>query len=399
MFSPCQGYRIEGLTDGDSNWSNQPVDPNLKVMPSIYRQNFYGKPHKTYMSYYSPLGPTSISVKKEKDEYYLLICTEKGFEEVRVPKATVYRPTGRKVLGMKPKSLHVITSVRPELTNYNLSKVAGKNIQDELLKVYEPEFSKVMKVGILYCKDGHHDENEMLKNISVNSSPEYIEFLNFLGEKVELKDFKNYSGGLDITNNSSGTHSIFSKYKDVEIMYHVSTMLPFFPSDPKQTERRKHICNDRIVIVFNDGKQAYNPNCIKSKNTQIIILVQPIKPIENSTIGISNDERKCDDTTPISSPVINNPGSPNINSSGTRYKVSIANKNEVPGYGPALPDAPVFNKDEAFRNFLYEKMIAGASSLRNSPVFTGKAQSDKAAVFLNIINKYSKNPTTTIEPL
>lgn len=55
-------------------------------------------------------------------------------------------------------------------------------------------------------------------------------------------------------------------------MYHVATMLPFFPSDPKQSERRKLISLDRVVIIFNDGSKPMSPNCIKSKSTRMYIL-------------------------------------------------------------------------------------------------------------------------------
>lgn len=33
---------------------------------------------------------------------------------------------------------------------------------------------------------------------------------------------------------SAGTHSVYTKYQDREIMFHVSTMLPFSPNDRQQ---------------------------------------------------------------------------------------------------------------------------------------------------------------------
>ncbi|KAF2076369.1 hypothetical protein CYY_002326 [Polysphondylium violaceum] len=418
MFSYSQGFRVEGLTDGDENWKSvAPVDPNLKQIPSIYRQHFYGRPHKTYMSYYSPLGPISMSIKEEKDGYNVLIYTEKGFETLQVPLWSVKRNWYRLLLGMKPTSFHLITSIRPELIEFNLSRVSGKNIQDELLKVYEPEFSKVMKVGVLYCKEGQTEESEMLLNIGTTASPEYNEFLNWLGEKVELKDFPNYNGGLDTTFGNTGTHSIYTKYNDVEIMYHVSTMLPFFPSDLKQIERKKHLGNDRIMIVFSDGKQPYNPGCVKSKQTQIIIMIQPIKDnvvgMSTSSIAISTPmspkvssdnkdeintpyEPESDNSTPIPSDSATTTTTTASKPGVTRYTISIANKTDVPNYGPSLPNPPIFNKDDNFRQFLYEKMIAGAESLRNSPVFVNKTQREKNVVFLDIINKYARKPPPQI---
>jgi hypothetical protein len=64
-------------------------------------------------------------------------------------------------------------------------------------------------------------------------SPDLEDFLNLLGEQVELKDFPHYAGGLDIKSrsfnllfvnelvigNGTGTHSIYTKYHGFEIMW------------------------------------------------------------------------------------------------------------------------------------------------------------------------------------
>lgn len=39
----------------------------------------------------------------------------------------------------------------------------------------------------------------------------------------------------------SGTHSVYTKWKEDEIMFHVSTLLPLYDKDPQQLERKKHI--------------------------------------------------------------------------------------------------------------------------------------------------------------
>ncbi|KAG7246671.1 hypothetical protein CRUP_027692, partial [Coryphaenoides rupestris] len=33
---------------------------------------------------------------------------------------------------------------------------------------------------------------------------------------------------------STGTHSLYTAYQDYEIMFHVSTMLPYMPNNPQQ---------------------------------------------------------------------------------------------------------------------------------------------------------------------
>ncbi|KYQ99904.1 RapGAP/RanGAP domain-containing protein [Tieghemostelium lacteum] len=411
MFSYCKGFRIEGVHDENPLWKDTiPPDPSIKHMPSLYRKHFYGVKHKTFMSYYSPLGPIVLSLKKDKNGFHALIYTEKGCEEVLAPTYTIARTWIRYMLFMKPTSSMVINSIRPELSNYKMIKVPTKDIEDELIKVYEPEFSRVMKVGVLYCKEQQYDETEMLLNIANTASPEYNEFLDWLGEKVELKGFEHYNGGLDTIYGHSGTHSIFSRYNDCEVMFHVSTMLPFIPTDTKQVERKKHLGNDRILIVFNDGRQPYMPNCLKSKQTHIIIHIQPVKgEVAHSSIAISTpisptmDSNNNDSRMPKAnisgdtddSSVIPENGKPLTTttppSSDTKYLVSIANRVDVPLFGTGLPNPPIFKKDETFRKFLFDKMIAGATSLRNSPVFINKTQREKNLIFLNVINKYTRD--------
>lgn len=78
--------------------------------------------------------------------------------------------------------------------------------------------------------------NSLLKLnlISENGSPAFEEFLDFLGQRVRLKGFDQYRGGLDVRGDTTGTHSIYVKYQAHEIMFHVSTLLPFTPSNKQQ---------------------------------------------------------------------------------------------------------------------------------------------------------------------
>jgi len=46
------------------------------------------------------------------------------------------------------------------------------------------------------------------------NSPEFDEFLAILGERVELKNFAGYRGGLDTVNEQTGKTSVYTKYRD-----------------------------------------------------------------------------------------------------------------------------------------------------------------------------------------
>jgi len=49
-------------------------------------------------------------------------------------------------------------------------------------------------------------------------------------------------------------------------MYHVSTLLPHSKANKQQVERKRHIGNDVVVIVFQDGPTpSFKPTTITSK--------------------------------------------------------------------------------------------------------------------------------------
>lgn len=41
-----------------------------------------------------------------------------------------------------------------------------------------------------------------------------------------------------VTADSTGTHSLYTTYKDYELMFHVSTMLPYTPNNRQQVSKR-----------------------------------------------------------------------------------------------------------------------------------------------------------------
>ena len=59
-------------------------------------------------------------------------------------------------------------------------------------------------------------------------------FITTLGERILLKDWKKFRGGLDVRGNMTGAESVYTTHEEHEIMFHVSTMLPFSADDRQQ---------------------------------------------------------------------------------------------------------------------------------------------------------------------
>jgi len=113
-----------------------------------------------------------------------------------------------------------------KLAGVKLHTVKHPNGPKELNSMEQKLLVKGYKFGILYCKPGQKEENEMFAN--TETSKDYEEFLMFLGDKIELFGFEGFRGGLDVKGNTTGKYSIFTKHLGYSIMFHVSTLLPFF---------------------------------------------------------------------------------------------------------------------------------------------------------------------------
>jgi hypothetical protein len=135
---------------------------------------------------------------------------------------------------------------------------------------------KGYKFGVMYSKQGQTTDDEILSNNE--SSAAFEMFLKILGDRVDLRGFEGYNGGLDVRHGSTGAHSVYTKFKEHEVMFHVATLLPYVEGDQQQLEKKRHIGNDVVVIVFQDGDTPFQPDLIKSFFNHVFVVVRPIKP-------------------------------------------------------------------------------------------------------------------------
>ncbi|KAG6462978.1 hypothetical protein O3G_MSEX013579 [Manduca sexta] len=136
----------------------------------------------------------------------------------------------------------------------------------------------------------------------------------------------------------TGSHSIYTMHQGHEIMFHVSTMLPFSKDNKQQLERKRHIGNDIVNIVFTDDTvhNTFNPQCVKSHFTHIFAVVSEVE--------------------------------------GEGYRLSVYSDDTVPPFGPSLPCPPVFNDPQLFREFLLVKLMNGEKAAFQTPTFALKRQ-------------------------
>ncbi|KAK7076070.1 Rap1 GTPase-activating protein 1, partial [Halocaridina rubra] len=177
------------------------------------------------------------------------------------------------------------------------------------------------KFGLVYQKFGQTTEQQLFGN-RINSAA-FEEFLGLIGQRVKLKEHEGFKGGLDTQFGQTGEESVYEVFREKEIMFHVSTMLPYTENDPQQLQRKRHIGNDIVAVVFQENNTPFSPDMIASHFLHAYVVVQPIDP--------------C---------------SPN-----TKYRVSVTARSDVPFFGPTLPASGIFEKGPQFKEFLLTKLI------------------------------------------
>src|SRR3990167_6954481 len=90
----------------------------------------------------------------------------------------------------------------------------------------------------------------------------------------------------NIAKGSTGKYSVATSYKGYPIMFHVSTYLPFIANDEQQLERKRHLGNDVLIVVFKEGNHKFDPSCIHSDFNHIFVVIHKLprpEEINNKT--------------------------------------------------------------------------------------------------------------------
>ncbi len=139
--------------------------------------------------------------------------------------------------------------VTPELVIDKLSPVLCPKASELIVNYDEHVLVNSYKFGLIYQRHGQVTEEALFGNQAPHSAA-MEEFLGMLGRKIQLSEHQGYRGGLDTQYGQTGEESVYEVFHGKEIMFHVSTLLPFTESDAQQLQRKRHIGNDIVAIVF-----------------------------------------------------------------------------------------------------------------------------------------------------
>ncbi|NXX97613.1 GARL3 protein, partial [Centropus bengalensis] len=310
-------FRVENGSSGENTdytpvtWHRTDVHlENPEYHTRWYFKYFLGKVHQNYVGTDAEKNPFFLSVvlsdqnNQRVPQYHSILWRKTGTQKICLP----YSPT--KTLSVKS----ILSAMSLDKFEKSPKEIFHPEIQKDLLVLEEQEGSVNFKFGVLYAKDGQLTDDEMFSNETGSES--FQRFLHLLGDTITLKGWTGYRGGLDTKNDTTGTSSIYT------------------------VERKRHIGNDIVTIVFQEGEEsspAFKPSMIRSHFTHIFALVR-------------------------------------YNKQNDSYRLKIFSEESVPLFGPPLPSPPVFTNHQEFRDFVLVKLINGEKATLETPTFSQKRQ-------------------------
>ncbi|XP_056466317.1 rap1 GTPase-activating protein 2a isoform X2 [Gadus chalcogrammus] len=320
-----------------------------------YRKHFLGREHMNYYCTGSSIGHLIMSLKQEEAESqeFLRIM-------LRARTKTVHDRISLAGLSQLPSVPQIAKLLCDDATGLKFSPVLYPRGSQLIVAYDEHELNNTFKFGVVYQKFGQTSEEELFGNNE--ETPAFREFLDVLGENIELQDFKGFRGGLDVSHGQTGMESVYTVFRQRDIMFHVSTKLPYTEGDVQQLQRKRHIGNDIVAAIFQEDATPFVPDMIASNFLHAYVLVQVQDPCTENTM----------------------------------YKVSVTAREDVPPFGPPLPNPAVFRKGPEFRDFLLTKLINAENACYKSDKFAKLEGRTRAALLDNLHDELHRQSQATL---
>ncbi|XP_054004566.1 rap1 GTPase-activating protein 1 isoform X2 [Hylaeus anthracinus] len=294
-----------------------------------YRRFFVGREHVNLVGRDGENGPVLVSVKAEtvagQEHWRVLLRLRAGSTHELVPATN---------LGPNPSPAKMVKAINETLNVSTLMPVVCSGAGTLIARYDEHALVSRFKFGVLHQRAGQITEEQLFGNRQI--TPAFQEFLDLLGQRIDLKDHKGYRGGLDTRHGQTGDSAVYEVFRGREVLFHVASLLPYSSGDSQQLQRKRHIGNDIVAIIFQEEPTPFSPDMIASHFLHAFIVVQVVDP--------------C--------------------TSNTRYKVSITARNDVPWFGPALPAPAVFMRGVEFKEFLLTKLVNAENAAYKADKFS-----------------------------
>ncbi|GBP98513.1 hypothetical protein EVAR_98349_1 [Eumeta japonica] len=294
FFSPLATGTEPSVNESDFSWS----------VFSLLHQNYIGLDNGR--------EPYLLSVVQEGSAGLLraILFNKMGAHKISLPPSAwggqaAARPTVKQILAQFP-CMERVDKVPREITCAELQK--------DVLILEEQEGSVNFKVGVILMHPGQKTDDEMLSN--ERGDEKWDRFLSLLGDKVRLRGWNRFRGGLDVKGVFKRLYSFIKS------------------SSPPMAGRALH---RQLSAAYGEYMELSNIGSVPSRLRQDIFAV------------VSEVEAEG-------------------------YRLSVYSDDSVPPFGPSLPCPPIFNDPQLFREFLLVKLMNGEKAAFQTPTFALKRQ-------------------------
>ncbi|TNM85420.1 hypothetical protein fugu_007691 [Takifugu bimaculatus] len=197
-----------------------------------------------------------------------------------------------KIAGLSPRySKMIMTKLLASLASCGASSLLSKcsgdrrmtrgltdTVIDRAVKVLDqmPPYD-THKIGVVFVGAGQVN-NEVAILSNEYGSNRYAAFLTGLGKLIHLKDCdpdQIFLGGLD----QYGDDGEFTYCWHDDIMqaiFHIATLMPNRESDKGCCNKKRHIGNDFVIVVYNDSGEEYKLGTIKGQFNFVEVIIKPL---------------------------------------------------------------------------------------------------------------------------
>ncbi|GAB1222176.1 hypothetical protein ENUP19_0097G0015 [Entamoeba nuttalli] len=310
-----------------------------------------------YQKHFSEGDHSNYIIHTDTDLAIVSISDDKNIKKVIM---RTKRSDTRKIYEGKTDH-QILKELFPDYKEKSTVAIRAKPMFNALCK-FENFFTyKRYKFGVLYAAVGQTKEMEFFNNREGSSYFEH--FLNLLGNKIELFGYQGFVGGLDTKNRLMGDYTIVNTFSqgNIDIAFHISTWLPFMETNDQQLDKKRHIGNDVVVLIFKEYAGTPEPIDISSFKTQF----------NHAFIIVGFD------VTQQNAP------------EDYEYSVNICCKKDVAPVAPFIT-TDKYKYSNSFSQFLIAKLINAERSAQNSLTFRAKRLTIRQNQLESIMNNFAK---------
>ncbi|XP_059200610.1 tuberin isoform X4 [Centropristis striata] len=284
---PVEKDKVEGSSGGDANANaNAPGGPSQgSEGPAVVSSQTGGaRMRLEFPAAAVQPGPISPSGGHRPRGHTISVSAPSSRRERRTDRDSYHsRPgpsTTEKISGLSPSFVFLQLYHSPFFGNEANKPLLLPKTQviDRAVKVLDqmPPYD-THKIGVVFV-GASQVNNEVAILSNEYGSNRYAAFLTGLGKLIHLKDCdpdQIFLGGLD----QYGDDGEFTYCWHDDIMqaiFHIATLMPNKESDKGCCNKKRHIGNDFVMVVYNDSGEEYKLGTIKGQFNFVEVIIKPL---------------------------------------------------------------------------------------------------------------------------